>query len=112
LNQPLIGSRWHIGSGPPQSQKGNPDDLYLDKETSSFYQKDHLGDWNKQGYMGGPQGPTGPVGPTGPRGDYGPRGFKGDPGPDIGSGVNGSFKTVDGKTITIENGIVTSIIDD
>jgi hypothetical protein len=129
FDQPMVATQWHIGSGPPDYSKGNSGDLYLDKQTSQFYQKDNIGDWNNEGFMGGPMGPTGPVGPVGigldgpegPRGlqgiqgpvgatgPIGPQGPQGAPGLDIGSGINGSFQTADGKSISIQNGIVISI---
>lgn len=41
-------------------------------------------------------GTTGPIGPTGPTGPT--------------SGASGSFTTTDGKTVTVVNGLITTIV--
>ena len=136
FDKPVAGSRWYVGDGPPTYRTGSVNDLYIDRTKSTFYQKDNIGDWIQKGILVGNKGDTGPrgapglpgiqgpkgdtgpqgeqgekgdIGPTGPTGPTGPIGRQGIPGPDIGSGINGSFQTVDNKMITIENGIVVSI---
>jgi hypothetical protein len=72
----------------------------------------------------GPTGATGPTGPsvtgptgaastvTGPTGDTGPTGPTGATGPtgSVPGGATGSFTTTDSKTVTVTNGIITSIV--
>lgn len=49
-------------------------------------------------------------GVKGPRGDQGPRGYQGDPGPAYTpSGATGTFVSNDNKTVTVVNGIITTI---
>lgn len=43
-------------------------------------------------------------------GPQGPRGYQGDPGPIyVPSGATGTFVSLDNKTVTVVNGIITSI---
>lgn len=64
----------------------------------------------------GPTGPTGGLGAVGPTGPTGLPGQQGNPGPtgptgpNVGSGISGSFLSSDNKTITVVNGIITSIV--
>lgn len=140
FDKPLSGSKWHVGDGPPDHKRGQVNDMYLDRQSSTFYSKNNIGDWIKKGVIGGipgpkgprglpgldgeegPQGLQGPAGPQGesiqgpqgvqgPTGPTGPIGRQGPPGADVGSGIDGSFETTDGKIITVENGIVVGIDD-
>lgn len=46
----------------------------------------------------------------GPRGEQGPRGYQGDPGPTYTpTGATGTFISHDNKTVTVVNGIITTI---
>jgi hypothetical protein len=60
----------------------------------------------------GPTGAEGVTGPTGATGDTGPTGPTGATGPtgSVPGGATGSFTTTDSKTVTVTNGIITSIV--
>ncbi len=70
----------------------------------------NLGPTGYTGYTGPGVGATGYTGYTGPGvGATGPTGYTGYTGPTA-SGASGSFTTEDLKTVTVVNGLITSIV--
>ncbi len=76
------GKTWFHDSEPPVPSLGRDGDLFIDDATGDIYEKIG-GVWNLAFNMRGP---------------------------DIGSGVDGSFISSDNKTITVVNGIITDIV--
>ena len=102
----------------------------LETNSGNFKVGDGISSWTELAYggiqgptgpSGGPTGPLGPTGPTGPRGFTGPTGATGatglqgpagatGPAGEVPGGSTGSFTTTDGKSITVTNGLITSIV--
>lgn len=76
------GKTWFHDSEPPVPSLGRNGDLFINNTTGDIYEKIG-GVWNLAFNMKGP---------------------------DVGSGVEGSFTSSDNKTVTVVNGIITSIV--
>jgi len=96
LNGNITGTQWYVISGPPDFNTGKLNDLCFNPIDNSIRRKNSIGDWDFVATI------------SGGKGDKGDRGA---PGETIGTGIDGSFETVDGKRVSFSNGVITSITD-